>query len=255
VSGNSLPVTSQAIQGSEVFFHGSPQVHEEHSTTANISGSAKVPVITIQGRRFLGNFHVGGWKVKITPGTSQLTLYRMLTAALVYDHVGLSIEETIALFDLQGRLEQKLGSDPQFTAKYEKSLEAINVQMRKLRFQSFPVLPSSSWKKETATLLHGFLPGPNDYYGWARGPKSRTAVRIIVPNPLQPPKKRPGKAVIGVGYKDSGNRRDSAKDGVSYKDLMKADESRISEPKKRLKDVLGKIVSEAEEKHPSRGRG
>jgi hypothetical protein len=36
---------------------------------------------------------------------------------------------------------------------------------------------------------------------------------------------------------------------------MKADESRISEPKKRLKDVLGKIVSEAEEKHPSRGRG
>jgi hypothetical protein len=178
----------------------------------------------------------------------------MLTAALVYDHVGLSIEETIALFDLQGRLEQKLGSDPQFTAKYEKSLEAINVQMRKLRFQSFPVLPSSSWKKETATLLHGFLPGPNDYYGWARGPKSRTAVRIIVPNPLQPPKKRPGKAVIGVGYKDSGNRRDPAKDGVSYKDLMKADGTRIGTKRETIVDSLRAAVEDKISKGP-RGRG
>lgn len=254
MSGLNLPVTSQANQGSEVNQHGSPHVHDELSTAANISGSAKVPVITIQGRRFLGNFHVGGWKVKITPGTSQLTLYRMLTAALVYDQVGLSIEETIALFDLQGRLEQKVGSDPQFTAKYGLSLEVVNAQMRKLRFQSFPVLPSSSWKKETATLLHGFLPGPNDYYGWARGPKSRTAVRIIVPNPLQPPKKRPGKAVIGVGYKDSGNRRDPAKDGVSYKDLMKADGTRIGTKRETIVDSLRAAVEDKISKGP-RGRG
>jgi hypothetical protein len=230
-----------------------PHGTEETKSRTNITGSAKVPVITIQGQQFLGNFHAGGFKVKVAPGVKQLTLYRMFTAALVYDRDGLSLEGTIALFDLQGRLEGKLGSDPQFTEKYSLPLEAINEQIRKLRFQSFPVQPSPQWKQETARLLHGFLPGPNDYYGWVKGPKSRSAVRIIVPNPLKPPRRRPQKRVIGVGYKDSGNRRDKAKDGVSYSDIMKANPDLVEMINQRRRQKE-KIEREATEKNP-RGRG
>jgi hypothetical protein len=193
--------------------------------------------------------------VKITQGVSQLTLYRMLVAALVYDQGGLSLEETIALFDLQGRLEKKLGSDPQFTEMYGSSLETVNAQLRKVRFQSFPIQTLSGWKTETAGLLAGFLPGPNDYYGWSRNPKRRLAVRIIVPNPLKPPKKRPQKRVIGVGYKDSGNRRDIAKDGVGVRELMKADPSQISKPGNSLKEALIGLIRESEKNPSPRGRG
>jgi hypothetical protein len=231
-----------------------PQFFKENSSSANVSGSAKVPVITIQGRHFLGNFQAGGFRVKITQGSNQVTLYRMLVAGLVFDQGGLSLEGVIALFDLQGRLEQKLGSDPQFTEKYSSSLETVNLQLRKLRYQTFPVQPISSWKQETAKLLHGFLPGPNDYFGWSRNPKSRCAIRIIVPNPLKPPPKRPAKAVIGVGYKDSGNRRDPAKDGVSYKDLMKADGTRIGTKRETIVDSLRAAVEDKISKGP-RGRG
>lgn len=193
--------------------------------------------------------------MKITQGTSQLTLYRMLVAALVYDQGGLSLEETIALFDLQGRLESKIGSDPQFTHAYGFQLEAVNQQLRKVRFQSFPIQTVSSWKKETAGLLSGFLPGPNDYYGWARNPKRRMAVRIIVPNPLKPPRKRPQKRVLGVGHRDSGNRRDPATDGVTLRDLQKADPTAISKPGTRLRDSLRILLEKPEDHKPPRGRG
>jgi hypothetical protein len=212
-------------------------------------------VVTILGKRFLGNFQVGGWKVKIVQGTSQVNLYRMLVAGLVYDQGGLSLEEVIALFDLQGRLEQKVGKDPQFTAAYENNLSVINAQLRKVRFQSFPAIPNSSWKKETTMLLKEFLPGQHDYFGWARNPKRRTLVKVIAPNPLQPPKKRPAKSFIGVGQRDSGNRRDPAKDGVTYKDLMKAGDGQVSKVGRGLKDQLLNLVREHEKVNPPRGRG
>jgi hypothetical protein len=132
-------------------------------------------------------------------------------------------------------------------------LETINAQLRKLRFNSFPVQPSPKWKEETAELLRGFLPGPNDYYGWVKGPKSRSAVRIIVANPLKPPRKRPQKRVIGVGYKDSGNRRNEALDAVSWTDIMKANPDLVEmvNQRRRAKEAQEKKAS----KENPRGRG
>jgi hypothetical protein len=230
-----------------------PHDRKETKSGTKVPSSAKVPVITIQGPAFLGNLPAGGFRVKIQQGVRQLTLYRMFTAALVYDRDGLSLEGCIALFDLQGRLEQKLGKDPQFTEAYSKSLDAVCDQLSKLRFNSFPVQPSPKWKEETAELLRGFLPGPNDYYGWVKGPKSRSAVRIIVANPLKPPRKRPQRRVIGVGYKDSGNRRNPAQDGISWSDIMKANPDLVEMINQRRKAKESQ-ERDAKKANP-RGRG
>jgi hypothetical protein len=180
----------------------------------------------------------------------------MLLAGLVFDHGGMSLEEIIALFDLQGRLEKKLGSDPQFTSKYGSQLETVNLLLRELRIQSFPFQPNTHWKLKAARDLQDLLPGPNDYFGWSRNPKSRGLIKVIAPNPLKPPPRRPQKKVIGVGYKDSGNRRDPAKDGVSYKDVMKATESRIGTSSESLKSSIRGVLEDKEPKeHSPRGRG
>jgi len=198
------------------------------NTSQGSSGSAKVPIATVQGRQFLGNFRVGGWRVKVNAKTNQTTLYRMLLAALAYEKVGISLEEVICLNDLQQRMEKKLGSDPSFTAKWKDGLLASFNLVGKMRAQSFPYLPPQSLRSEMVhNLPKDFLPTPNAYFGWAKNPARRSQIRIIVPNPLTPPRRIPEKRRIGVGYKDSGNRRDPAKDGVTYKDLMKSPEEHI----------------------------
>jgi len=226
------------------------------------SGSAKVPIATVQGRQFLGNFRIGGWRVKVNKNTNQTTLYRMLLAGLAYEKVGLSLEEIICLFDLQQRLEKKLGSDPSYTVKWSAGLLASFQIVGRMRAQSFPYLPPQSLRSE---LIHNlpkeFLPTPNAYFGWAKNPARKSQIRIIVPNPLQPPRRIPEKRRIGVGYKDSGNRRDPAKDGVTYKDLMKSPEENIKGSPTYKEHLLHRklvnLATKVEERKPPgpRGRG
>jgi len=140
----------------------------------------------------------------------------------------MSIEEVICVFELQARLELKNDSDPSFRKRWGQQFSVATKLIGEMRAQSFPYIPPSAWKQKAQHLLSkDFLPGSHTYYGWSRNPKRKSLIRVIVPNPLRPPKRIPEKRRIGVGYRDSGNRRDVAKDGVTYTDLMKSDSSRI----------------------------
>lgn len=160
--------------------------------------------------------------MKIKSGTKQVTLYRMLLAGLVYDAVGMSAEEMIALFELNERLGKKMSEDPGFQDKHGNLFETSNVLLRKLKVQRYPYLPPPQLRKEMQDTFGALLPSAHDYFGWSRDPKRRVAVSITTSSALPPPKKLPPKRYIGVGYKDSGNRRDPAIDGVSHIDLMKS---------------------------------
>jgi len=160
--------------------------------------------------------------VKYVNNPKRVTLYRNLLAKLVYDGEGMAFEEAVALCDLHLGLQDKVSKDPQFREKFEKPLIRANHLIQKLVLQTFPYHAPIEWKTKAKEELKGFIPSSQAYFGWSRNPVRGGHVRVIFRNPLKLPQKLPPKKVIGVGYRDSGHRRDPAKDGVTYKDLMKA---------------------------------
>jgi len=164
----------------------------------------------------------GGYAVKYVGNPKRITLYRNLLAKLAYDPQGIFFEEAVALLDLALIMGSKSQTDPQFKEKFEKHLISANRLISELVMQTFPYHATTDWKQKTKEELKGFLPSSNAYFGWSRNPIRGGHVRVIFRNPLKLPPKLPPKKVIGVGYRDSGHRRDPAKDGMTYKDLMKA---------------------------------
>jgi len=154
----------------------------------------------------------GGFKVKIRRGIKKITLFRFLTAKLLYDEGGLHLDEYIVLFELYYDL---LGqSDPSFSEKYgEWFNQTLYFYEVIAKGKTFPLRLK---KNENFNLiqkaLQPVLPSRSAYFG-LKGQRNLRNSYYIQLNDSLPPAKVAPKSYIGVGYRDKGTRKKVAKDG------------------------------------------
>lgn len=148
-------------------------------------------------------------------GTKQITIFRFLVAKLVYSERGLGLEEFIALYDLLEKLLRKASVDKSFAEKYENWLITSSHFLGRLKQQRvFPVILNPSIRRSVMHLLKPLLPSENAYYGYVKDRRIMDSVRIKFRSPLIPEGKVPKPSrVIGVGYRDKGQLRNTAIDG------------------------------------------
>lgn len=175
------------------------------------SGQTLRPVVTVPVTLESGLY--GGYKVKYQVGTKQITLYRNLLAAVLYEHGGVSIEEILVLYDLTKNLEEKAQKDRAFEEKYGRWLITTFEFIQGLNPREFPFHFRGNIE-ESEKILKPYLPSRQAYHGWRRNPVRVTPASVILRNPLIPPKRNPIKRYVGVGYQDKGSRRDTANDGT-----------------------------------------
>jgi len=199
------------------------------------------PVVTVP-LSFDGK-SLGGYTVNYQAGTKQITLYRNLLAAVVYEQGGVSIEEMLVLYDLTQKMAEKLSRDRAFEEKYGSWLITSFSFIQSLSPREFPYSYPGDVDR-AAALLTPFLPSRQAYHGWRKNPVRVTPARVRLRNPLAPPKKLPAKRYVGVGYRDKGNRRDPAVDGSpAWQEVATSSKMRAEESAPRITRV-GRILSE-----------
>jgi hypothetical protein len=154
----------------------------------------------------------GGFKVKIRKGQKAMTLFRFLTAKLLYEENGLHLDEFLVLFELYFNLLGR--TDPSFVQKYGTWFEKTKVFYQDVaRGKVFPLrLQPGKDLENLIEFLGPVLPSKQAYYGLKGQKRIRQSFRLVLMNSLPPAYVRP-KAYIGVGYRDKGCRRDTAYDG------------------------------------------
>lgn len=162
----------------------------------------------------------GGFQVKIKRGVSRITLFRFLLAKMCYDKVdGFHLDEWLVLLDLFYSLEILCTKDPSFKTKYANFFEKDSIKeffmMEVGGCNEFPMRVDQN-SDEFAFLtktLEPLLPSQHSYYGLKGQRNIRSGFQVVFPQEtLQYTKAKP-KRTIGVGYRDKGQKRDTAKDG------------------------------------------
>lgn len=159
-----------------------------------------------------GKLLTGGFIVKIRRGTKKITLFRFLTAKLLYDEDGLHLDEFIILFEIYYDL---LGqTDPSFSEKYgEWFNQTLHFFEVIAQGKSFPLKLKRNEKIDKITSeLFPVLPSKSAYFGLKGQRNLRNSYYIQLKDTLPPAKVAP-KSYIGVGYRDKGTRKKVAKDG------------------------------------------
>jgi hypothetical protein len=222
-------------------FHNCPILHplaaERLVESKNLRQPLR-PVVTVP-LSFDGKL-LGGYTVNYQAGTKQITLYRNLLAAVLYEQGGVNIEEILVLYDLAQKMEEKRQRDKAFQEKYGDWLITSFGFIESLSPRDFPFLYQGQIE-EAEKSLTPYLPSRQAYYGWRRNPVRVTPARVRLRNPLAPPTKLPAKRYVGVGYKDKGNRRDPATDGSpSWQEVATSSKMRNIESAPRT-TILGAI--------------
>jgi len=140
-------------------------------------------------------------------------LFRNLLAQLVYADYGLSMEETLVLFDLMSGFPEQVDKDRQFASKYSEWLITVHSALSSLSIPSFPLVLTEDKRKKLAEELKPLLPSPHAYYGWRGNPALVHSFKVIPNIDLGLKKRLPPKRFLGVGYRDKGTAKDPAVDG------------------------------------------
>lgn len=154
----------------------------------------------------------GGFTVKLRKGLKRMTLFRYLTAKLLYGVDGLDLGEYLTLFHLYFELSGS--KDPGFNEKYKNWFLRLKPFFTDLgQVSEFPVLLEQGDLRERLILYLGpNIPNYRGYCALSGEKYLRNSFRILLNNSLFPPQVKP-KSFIGVGYRDKGTRRDLAKNG------------------------------------------
>lgn len=166
---------------------------------------------------------VGGYRMLYAKGTKKVTIYRFLLGKLVYDQEGLFLEEFLAILDLRERLQNQSEKDPDFRKKYGQWLVTTDLVISIL-YQAlyFPILLTPQSKEFLKNFLKPLLPGPTAYFAYKKDPKIGKPFVLKLRQPVATTRRLQTTRRIGVGYRDKGQLRDPALNGLSYRDLMKA---------------------------------
>ena len=154
----------------------------------------------------------GGFSVKFRRGVKKITLFRFLTAKILYDEEGLHLDEFIVLFELYYDLIGQ--TDPSFSNKYSEWFSSSERFFEVIaQGKVFPLrLKQSEKVQELQSILQPVLPSKSAYFGLKGQRNLRNSFHIILNDHLPPVKVKP-KSFIGVGYRDKGTRKNTALDG------------------------------------------
>jgi len=153
------------------------------------------------------------FRIKYSPGTKRITLFRNLLAQLCYADYGLSLEETLVLFDLMSGFPEQVSKDKQFAQKYSEWLITVHGALSALPVLSFPLVLTEDKRKKLAEELKPLLPSSHAFYGWKGNPALVHSFKVIPNIDLGLKKRLPPKRFLGVGYRDKGTAKDPAVDG------------------------------------------
>lgn len=193
-------------------FHKPLPTKEENQSTTKQGKSTEdsvsaVPLSLSSDPRIHFPFQLrGGFRVKIKKGAKKVTLFRFLLAKMVYDPVGLHLDEFLVLCELYYQLVES--NDPTFQKKYSNWLVELKwFFSRSGEFQVFPIQVLEEHRPTMVKHLGEFLPSGTAYFGLKGNRQLRNSWSLILLSQVVQHKRRFAKRVIGVGYKDKGSRR------------------------------------------------
>jgi len=152
-----------------------------------------------------------GYRIKIKIGTKRVVLFRFLLSKMVYDDLGLSIEEFFTIHELYFHLIDM--DDPNCSELSRKLQSPLVVELfRKVRNNRiFPYRPWESTRQVMESLVLEILYQRRSYFRM-KG-QNLTKSFILIFNQCLIPRRFPPKPYIGIGYKDKGSRRKTHEDG------------------------------------------
>lgn len=165
-----------------------------------------------------GKLLTGGYSVRIRQGMKKMTLFRFLTAKLLYEDTGLHLEEFIILFEIYYKLREE--QDPSFVKKYNDWFNQTEYIYKTIaQGKSFPMRFSRQEKAdELASFMRQVIPSKSAYFGLKGQRSLRTSYSILLNDQL-PPVRVPPKSYIGVGYRDKGTRKKDHDGNPSWQEV------------------------------------
>lgn len=204
---------------------------------------AEVPSLSFDPSNFEAEIQSGGFSVRIKNGLKRMTLFRFLTAKLLYEtEEGLHLDEFLVLYSLYYDLWDV--KDSSFIEKYDDWFQKTQMFFVSLaRSQNFPVrLNKEKMDDEFFQSFEPFLPSKQAYFGLKGQRNIRSSFEIRLNCSLPPQRIKP-KRFVGVGYRDKGTRRDLAKDGSpAWQEVSRHNfelDRRAEEELEESKDHLG----------------
>lgn len=162
----------------------------------------------------------GGYKVLLSRRFKTMTVVRFLVSKLVWDpDESLHLDEHIVLQELWFRMWEKLEEDPVFSNKWKKVFTLNHWFIKELgNLTDFPYKLNFKSLKEREMLgseLQGLVFGAHAYFGLKKTFLQLKPWTIRLNRHLRPT--RPvSQRRIGVGYRDRGALKNSAKDGSPH---------------------------------------
>lgn len=168
---------------------------------------------TSSGAGAKGSLNKSGIRVTYTRGLRRITLQRVLVSKFVYNWERVSFVELIVLYDNLLWCQDKAMQDPNFQEKFGNFLEKLSLVLKERRISERNFHRSlerlSKRIKEAAEghlIPQRNLPATEKYVSGKFHvlPSKESGV---------PTRELPMKPYIGIGYRDKGTRRDTARDG------------------------------------------
>lgn len=157
---------------------------------------------------------MSGARVLYKRGIRRITLQRLICSRMIQNGTNCTIDEVLVLYDNQLHLEVLSLKDPGFRKRFGKNLKSLSFLLTNSRIsESLTRQRMFNFIKKLRTSLTDdwFIPLRNiplvEYH-------MKSAYKIVPTKlPGVPQKQLPPKRWIGVGYRDKGTLRNSAKDG------------------------------------------
>jgi len=169
------------------------------------------PQMETQGGNKIEN---SGTQVKYRRRIKRITLQRVLCSRIAYSLEKVTLDEILVLYDNLLFCQDLASKDESFRKKFGNSLEELTIILKSSNLQNEdPRKAGILFSKKFKNQLKGFLIPERNLVqveqhlnkAYSLLPSRRPGDKL----PNQPPPKK----FIGVGYKDHGSRRDTAKDG------------------------------------------
>lgn len=160
----------------------------------------------------------GGFIVKIDYQLKAMSLVKLLISKLVWEpEEGLHLDEFIVLTSLWFDFMLKLELDKEFHSKWEKDLSDSHWLLEDLSEAiEFPCHLNLKSEKDKMLIKNEcpIILEPNAYFGMKK--QLRQKPFSVILRRLLPKRKAKPKPYVGVGYRDKGSLKNTAKDGSPH---------------------------------------